>query len=1504
MWLLNVRTRRLESFFDEKQIPPYAILSHTWGHGEVTFQDLRDKMPAELGRLAGYAKIANSCSQAKRDGYGYVWIDTCCIDKSSSAELSEAINSMFRWYQQSSICYVFLQDYEAQGHPVSPSTLRLDGNDNIFCNARWFSRGWTLQELIAPRRALFFDRKWICFGERNRDLLGRICERTGIGMEVFMSKRCRCNATTSQVRDDECLLCKSQDLLPQVLDGFAASTKMTWAASRSTTRREDQAYSLLGLFNVNMPLLYGEGRKAFIRLQEAIIRQSNDPSILLWRSDEASESGCLATSPEYFAQRVGVIGRRVFSDTKTQIQHKYSPDPSSASIEISGTAILSNMWLIRCLIGSSRLYSTKSKSKEVLWLALVDCPMDVAYNVRGGILLKELVPGTIYARVRGASIIKAMYDEASETWRIMNPDEMGFRVWPEAEGIRRDVRILIRAEPSSTVALASGRLRDNTPILLDHSYMTEHRQSCEVISSHPPIYEYPLKQLPEPWTLISYQNRPMDTKFCGVHLLRVHYDAANGRRLNTEAIVLWGVFTHELEIATWSRIVDAGSYIAVYNRTVSPSGKCEDLKNPGGILQHRHELYNETYRRDLARGLGFGSDLFPTNSPHGVAWNSGHAVLRIPPNDSCLSVQIDTNYDAAVKELESQSGVKILKKLRSSIFSGVAVEAVQKTTEDLEKSSRVTQAWRSHLIQLLPNMGAEVSLTGSESANYSVHSMTGVDKLHAAGIYGKGVKVAVVDTGVDYKHPALGGGFGPGYKVAGGYDFVGDGTWPEGQKTPDKDPMDQMGHGTHVTGIIAGNNDWYKGVAPEATILSYKVFTAVDYTDEVTLVEAFLKAYDDGADIISASIGENNGWSNGAWATVASRLVDEGVVVTIAAGNSGEDGPFRASSGSNGKNVLSVASVDPHSIIATPIAATFADESGVETKRIPYRSGPFVFPTTMKSAPVFAISLDTTVENDACMPLPENTPDLSGKVALVRISQQCLEADQIENLVPFNPLGVMFYANEAMGFFDPYAWQEVPTGMLTTETGAAIIKTIASGGNVTLDFTAIDGYLNLPMEGGGVPSFFTSWGATWDLELKPDVAAPGAVITSTYPTWLGSWATLGGTSMATPYVAGVAALYIGKYGGRAVHGKGFAKVLHARIASSGVAVPWVGNVDDGGEHLASPAQVGTGLIDARKVLNYNTQLSFERFELNNTRHFAPKQGVDITNNGDNEIVYTFSVQDAGGYDAFETDPTQGGWAPQMNSLRQVRMYKLKPEVQFPVGSFVVKPGQTRKAEFIFKMPELPAGRKGADMPIVSGKILITGSNGEQLSVSYLGLAGDLTASMRESKMFWTALEYPRVITGSVGEIPDVWDKPYWGFDMKSESQDYPELQVGLVYGARQLRWDIYEPGWNERDWEYPPVVGEKGHIGSTTYWRYSGMDWYNPEEDDPEDVLPLPDYYLNRQTSHHYMWFGKLANGTQIAPGNYTMRIAALLPFGNPEVSADWDIANTPEVMILPPKKD
>ncbi|KAI0506185.1 HET-domain-containing protein [Xylaria bambusicola] len=252
MHLLNVYTGRLEEFFGDG-IPPYAILSHTWGEGEVSFQDLKD--PSHTQK-PGYAKIEGCCQQAIRDGLDFVWIDTCCIDKRSSAELSEAINSMFRWYGEAKICYVYLADVTKEN---------LDASYSALGNSKWFTRGWTLQELIAPVILEFFDTTWTTIfkvykgGFANRSAKLMVGCITGIEQWTEYSIR----------------------TLDTTLRDVPVATKFSWASGRSTSRVEDMAYCLLGLLDVSMPLLYGEGNRAFLRLQEEFLKKYFDPSILL-----------------------------------------------------------------------------------------------------------------------------------------------------------------------------------------------------------------------------------------------------------------------------------------------------------------------------------------------------------------------------------------------------------------------------------------------------------------------------------------------------------------------------------------------------------------------------------------------------------------------------------------------------------------------------------------------------------------------------------------------------------------------------------------------------------------------------------------------------------------------------------------------------------------------------------------------------------------------------------------------------------------------------------------------------------------------------------------------------------------------------------------------------------------------------------------------------------------------------------------------------------------------
>ncbi|XEU97654.1 hypothetical protein FSHL1_002940 [Fusarium sambucinum] len=279
MWLLDADLLRLVFFANEDQTPPYAILSHTWSDDELSFQDIMSlRTGTHLIGRTGWSKVHNACRLALSLELRYIWIDTCCIDKSSSAELQEAINSMFRWYELADICFAYLSDVSASEDPeIAGSSFR---------RSRWFKRGWTLQELIAPTKFVFYGKDWeeIYMRQSIADVVEDI---TGI-RKLFLSDARR------------------RGKIGKALATASVAEKMSWMDQRETTRPEDLAYCLLGIFDINMSMLYGEGPKAFQRLQEEIMKKSDDSTLLSWDYEDSytcwdfEEDSLLAPNPSSF----------------------------------------------------------------------------------------------------------------------------------------------------------------------------------------------------------------------------------------------------------------------------------------------------------------------------------------------------------------------------------------------------------------------------------------------------------------------------------------------------------------------------------------------------------------------------------------------------------------------------------------------------------------------------------------------------------------------------------------------------------------------------------------------------------------------------------------------------------------------------------------------------------------------------------------------------------------------------------------------------------------------------------------------------------------------------------------------------------------------------------------------------------------------------------------------------------------------------------------------------
>jgi hypothetical protein len=321
MRLIHVQTLNLVEKFGD-QIPPYAILSHTWHDGEeVTYQDWSDTRVRSS--IKGFQKITAACRIAQQDKLSYLWVDTICINKDSSSELAEAINSMFAWYKDAAICYAYIDDFQYKSE-TSLKHLR---------TARWFTRGWCLQELLAPDRVVFFDSLWTEFGTKH-SLVSTITGITTIQSEYLIDSNTTYRASIAR--------------------------RMSWAAKRSTTREEDMAYCLLGLFEINMPLLYGEGPKAFIRLQEEIIKHNNDHTIFCWSFDALAKDGV-------FPQWAGFLAPypKAFCDAGTIIETTIAcgGDPS---YQLTNSGLQITLPVLNALAGDLKLAVLNAQHEDQL----------------------------------------------------------------------------------------------------------------------------------------------------------------------------------------------------------------------------------------------------------------------------------------------------------------------------------------------------------------------------------------------------------------------------------------------------------------------------------------------------------------------------------------------------------------------------------------------------------------------------------------------------------------------------------------------------------------------------------------------------------------------------------------------------------------------------------------------------------------------------------------------------------------------------------------------------------------------------------------------------------------------------------------------------------------------------------------------------------------------------------------------------------------------------------
>ncbi|KFH71257.1 hypothetical protein MVEG_01558 [Podila verticillata NRRL 6337] len=519
----------------------------------------------------------------------------------------------------------------------------------------------------------------------------------------------------------------------------------------------------------------------------------------------------------------------------------------------------------------------------------------------------------------------------------------------------------------------------------------------------------------------------------------------------------------------------------------------------------------------------------------------------------------------------------------------------------------------------------------------SSHDITGVQEVHdKMKLLGKGIKVGMIDTGVDYTHPALGGCFGKGCKVAYGVNFIGE---KKGEQ-PKDDVMDCQGHGTHVAGIIAANDTSFIGVAPQATLGAYRVFNCGGATGNDVIIKAMIRAVEDGMDVINMSLGGPGGWRQEREARAVDILTRNSTsIFVIAMGNDGDKGVFEAASPGVSQSAITVASMEARYrsgfffTVDPALKGASVDVEKTKTRQIIFTGDQDE--DFSKKLVQLAPGTSGRVSNDGCLPI---TQDIRDKIVLVRRGD-CTFNQKMTNVQNAGGTAVIFMDNlPNTQAFQPGLTEKFKIKYMgiSMADGEYLLRVIQTNNAQQQGIRLVHGQgpTSVRNKNGLFMSVFTSLGPDNELFAKPDITAPGGSIWSTYPVKLGKYASLSGTSMASPYIAGCVALYLEGHPGAS--NKSARTLTAVRTAFQNPSRPRPNQ--HGYKGYASVVQQGSGLINLWSVFNNPSIASPGILALNDTANIHT-QHLQITNAGKEPVTYKVDIIPAAGLVPFHTNMT-------------------------------------------------------------------------------------------------------------------------------------------------------------------------------------------------------------------------------------------------------------------------
>lgn len=724
-----------------------------------------------------------------------------------------------------------------------------------------------------------------------------------------------------------------------------------------------------------------------------------------------------------------------------------------------------------------------------------------------------------------------------------------------------------------------------------------------------------------------------------------------------------------------------------------------------------------------------------------------------------------------------------------------------------------------------PEMATALAMTGADIAQNQL------------GLDGTGIRVAVMDTGIDIDHPDFGGSGTdgttpfPSARIVAGYDFVGDAFNADPSSplynpipSPDENPDDCGGHGTHVAGIV-GANGTVKGVAPNVKFGAYRVFGCNGSTTADIMIAAMERALADGMHVLNMSIGSTYQWPEYPTAKAASRLVNRRMVVVASAGNSGQTGVYSTGAPSVGEKVISVASFD-NTHVRQPYFTVSPDATKVGYNAA---SGAPAAPTS--GSATLARTGTTSSTDDACNALPAGS--LAGRVALIRRGT-CAFHIKALNAQNAGAIGVVLYNNAPGPLNATVAGTPeitVPT-VGVSDVGGALLDARIAAGDTTLTWTT--GVDSFPNPAGGLLSSFTAYGMSPDLALKPDIGAPGGAIYSTYPLESGGYATLSGTSMAAPHVAGAAALLL--QAAPRTPSQAVGRILQ----NSAEPKVWSGNPGTG--LLDVVHRQGAGMMQIDRAIVSAVRVEPGKISLGESEAGAATRTLRIENTGDTPVTYTFGATGAVSTAGSTFVPT---------------FFLPATGVAFGASSVTVAAGATANVDVTITPPAAPLGGQ------YGGYLVLQPNDGSAtLRVPYAGYIGDYQA---RAVMAPTIYGFPWLAKSSGGSYSNQPD----GATYTLAGGDIPYFLVHLGHQSRMLRLDVVEAATG-RMWRRAAEYEYLGRNSTATgFFAYS--------------------------------WDGlvKLGNRTEAAPnGRYRMRLSVLKALGDPANEAHWERWESPVITI------